>query len=169
MKKKITFIFLILSVTGFLYGTNVPENEAQQFYDAAHKKVLQNPFFIWLLPDGSIVNTGKFGGKKLSLPTANTFTEVPGCYAACYSRSSKGSVYPVGGDIYVMGQIRVSGKYSKRICLPKGYENADISSKKHFKDLCRKIPSCSDGKCWAGGDTGGWFGIQEDGSVELDD
>lgn len=66
---KIIFIFLILSVTGFLYGTNIPENEAQNFHDAAQKKVLKNPFFLWLLSDGSIVNTGKFGGQALVLPT----------------------------------------------------------------------------------------------------
>lgn len=46
MKRKIIFIFLILSVTGFLYGTNIPENEAQNFYDAAQKKVLKNLFFM---------------------------------------------------------------------------------------------------------------------------
>lgn len=68
-----------------------------------------------------------------------------------------------------MGQVRVKGKYSKRVCLPHGYESKDISALQKFKSLCNaNIPKCKEKGCWAGGDTGGWFGIQSDGSVLLD-
>jgi hypothetical protein len=88
-----------------------------------------------------------------------------GCYVACYSRDPNGAVYSVGGGILVKGQVRVQGKYAARVCLPEGYEQTDISAHPHFKALCGEfVPSCGDG-CWAGGDTGGWFGIQADGSV----
>ncbi len=60
-----------------------------------------------------------------------------------------------------MGQVRVKGQYVARICQPEGYQGKDISAAPMFKMLCSKsIPSCAAGDCWAGGDTGGWFGIQ---------
>ncbi|MGD9592169.1 MAG: hypothetical protein AB7V32_06580, partial [Candidatus Berkiella sp.] len=60
------------------------------------------------------------------------------------------------------GQIRVPGKYHQRICVPAGYEDKDISAATEFNSLCAKhLPlACPGSICWAGGDTGGWFGIQ---------
>ncbi|ELR99180.1 toll/interleukin-1 receptor domain-containing protein [Gloeocapsa sp. PCC 73106] len=95
------------------------------------------------------------------LPTVNDFVGYPGCYVACYSHTKEGSQYSVGGNIYVMGQIRVEGRYEGRICKPKGYETADISAEPKFKELCaEKLPEvCQDDSCWAGGDTGGFLGL----------
>ncbi len=43
---------------------------------------------------------------------------------------------------------------------PTHVENPDISALQSFKELCsHQVPSCKDMECWAGGDTGGWFGV----------
>jgi hypothetical protein len=89
------------------------------------------------------------------LPTVNEFTESPGCYLAAYTRE------PGGEGIDVVGQVRVAGAYEGRICQPAGYEGRDISAEKVFRELFeRHFPQvCSGGRCWAGGDTGGFVGI----------
>lgn len=109
----------------------------------------------------AVVNTPYPGFQQKILPTVNRFTGDPGCYIACYSRQQDNSIYPVGGGMYVMGQVRVPGSYESRICRPKGYEQADISAEPKFKQLCHvSLPNtCNGDSCWAGGDTGGWFGI----------
>ena len=100
------------------------------------------------------------GLTEKTLTTRNLFQKTPGCYIACYSRDPEKGIYSVGDGIFVMGQIRVKGKYDERVCKPDQFENKDISAEQKFKDLCNKhIPNCVK-NCWAGGDTGGWFGIQ---------
>ncbi len=93
------------------------------------------------------------------VPTDSRFGGTPGCYIACYSRRAEGSAYAVGGEIYVHGLVRVPGRYEGRICRPSGHETADISvPTSPFGAQCAAgIPSCRGG-CWAGGDTGGFFG-----------
>ncbi len=60
-----------------------------------------------------------------------------------------------------MGQVRLRGDYDGRIFQPRGYRGADISALPRFKRMCgRALPSCRHDGCWAGGDTGGWFGLQ---------
>lgn len=131
-------------------------------------RLYQNPNTAILPPDfnvytigNSVVNSYFPGTEKKTLPTVNEFIGAPGCYVACYSHSQKNSVYSVGGDIYVMGQVRVPGKYQNRICLPRGEERKDISAEPKFKELCaRTLPNaCTGNSCWTGGDTGGWFAI----------
>jgi hypothetical protein len=80
---------------------------------------------------------------------------------ACYSHSEVGSSYSVGQDIYVVGIVSdLVGRYIGRIFQPEGYEGKDISAEQTFKDLCNaRFPSCKNG-CWAGGDTGGFFGYK---------
>jgi hypothetical protein len=80
---------------------------------------------------------------------------------ACYSHSEAGSSYPVAGDIYVMGIIDgLNGRYNGRIFQPEGHESEDISALQDFKNLCNsRFPSCKNG-CWAGGDTGGFYGYK---------
>lgn len=127
--------------------------------------MLPEKYYVYAGNDG-VVNVPYPGLKKVLLPTVNKYKESPGCYIACYSHDKSRAVYSVGGDIYVMGQVRVKGNYENRICLPEGYESADISALDLFKKICNEnISNCSNGGCWAGGDTGGWFGIQEDGSI----
>ncbi|KYC44214.1 hypothetical protein WA1_01370 [Scytonema hofmannii PCC 7110] len=111
--------------------------------------------------DNVVVNVSYPGFEEKTLPTVNKFIGYPGCYVAAYSRRKEKSVYSVGGDIYVMGQVRVPGGYQERICLPVGYEKVDISADPKFKLIFAKLlPSACKEGCWAGGDTGGWFGIQ---------
>ena len=127
-----------------------------------------NPAESMLLPedmsvyvkDDVVINHSEFGFTRVILPTRNLFAGAPGGYIACYSRSRAGSVYGVGGGIYVMGQIRVPGHYNERIFEPDGYQGKDISAADKFKKLCRQTFSSCQQSCWAGGDTGGWFGIQ---------
>jgi len=96
-----------------------------------------------------------------SIPTVNSFTRVPGCYVAAYSRTAENSAYAVGGGVYVMGLVRVPGHYAGSICLPAGYETEDISRLDIFKDLLDySLPTaCENRSCWAGGDTGGLLGV----------
>jgi hypothetical protein len=107
------------------------------------------------------------GAIEKILPTVNLFKGKPGCYVACYSHQVNQSVYPVSKDIFVMGQVRVEGHYDNRICKPKGYEDKDISAENAFKQLCEDNlkQQCTQLSCWAGGDTGGWFGVQPDGEI----
>jgi len=120
--------------------------------------LLPEKFTVWV-GDGGVVNHEVSGYKKRILPTKNQYMGNDGGYIAVYSHNPIGSIYSVGGDIYVMGQIRVQGKYDGRIFQPKGYEGVDISAAQYFKDLANKtFPACKGGG-WVGGDTGGWFGI----------
>ncbi|MBD2485569.1 hypothetical protein [Planktothrix sp. FACHB-1365] len=89
------------------------------------------------------------------LPTVNQYKGADGGYVAFYSRDPANAVYSVGGGIYVLGQIRLKGRYIGRIFHPEGYLNQDISAVPEFKALCRKTFGVEG---WAGGDTGGWFG-----------
>ena len=139
------------SVNISTYGRKDPE---------PNKTILPANFKVYVR-DNVVVNVPYPGFEEKTLPTVNQFIGVPGCYVAAYSRRKEKSVYSVGGGIYVMGQVRVPGSYQERICLPVGYEKVDISAEPRFKLMFAKVlPSvCKEG-CWAGGDTGGWFGIQ---------
>ncbi len=122
--------------------------------------LLPEKFSVYTAGDNMVVNTPGQGLERKILPTINSYTTAPGCYLVCYSRLRGGSIYGVGGGIYVMGQIRVPGRYRGRVCRPAGYEAKDISAEPRFKDLCGGTFRTCRGRCWAGGDTGGWFGIQ---------
>ena len=127
--------------------------------ERAHATKLASPFPVYV-KDHVVINHPNPGFEKKLLPTDNTYGLNPGCYIICYSRDSQGSVYGIGNGMYVKGMIRVGGLYIKRICHPAGYIYKDISAESYFKNLCRKrIASCGN-SCWAGGDSGGWFGIQ---------
>jgi len=94
------------------------------------------------------------------LPTNNDFKDALGYYVACYSHQQLGTIYEPSYQIYLMGQIRVSGIYNHRICTPKDIIDYDISVLSTYRQLCAvKINACKRGNCWAAGDTGGWFGL----------
>ena len=125
-----------------------------------NKAILPENFKVYFR-DNVVVNVPYPDFEEKTLPTVNKFIGYPGCYVAAYSRRKEKSVYSVGGGMYVMGQVRVPGSYKERICLPVGYEKADISADPQFKLIFSQIlPSACKEGCWAGGDTGGWFGIQ---------
>ena len=128
--------------------------------DEANRFLLPNPLRIFT--DGTtIINHPAKNFTKKLLPINNDFKDYPGCYIACYSHQETDSIYSVSNDIHVMAQIRVPGKYNNRICEPTLFTGNDISKSKAFSDICSsKIKACKNTHCWAGGDTGGWLGIQ---------
>ena len=163
MKNTSRFIFLIVAAILFSGGIALVADT-----DFMNTRLLPEnyPVYVWR---GGVVNRQYPGTEKRYLKTVNRFKGRPGCYVACYSRNKRNSVYPVGGGIYVMGQVRVSGRYIKRICNPTNYANKDISAANYFKNVCNtSLPEKCAGGCWAGGDTGGWFGVQRDGSIRRD-
>lgn len=169
MKKTLLYMLLpaLLAAPAYLLAEIIDGEEADIYYKRAHSILLPEDFRVYTGPWG-VINHNVSGATERTLPTANKFKEYPGCYIACYSRNQNGSVYSVGGGIYVKGQVRVKGKYLKRVCHPDGFKYRDISAMQRFKNICnRNITACDD--CWAGGDTGGWFGIQADGSIRISD
>lgn len=99
--------------------------------------------------------------EKKYLPTFNFYEGENGGYVAIYTRDPDRGVYGVGGGIYVMGQIRVEGRYEGRIFIPKGYRPGDnITQEPGLLEVCEKYFPNMAGRMWLGGDTGGWFGIQ---------
>lgn len=132
---------------------------AKEYKNVADSRLLPSPYPVYV-QGTKVINNPVYGFNKVLLPTDNEYDGIPGCYVACYSHSANG-VYPVSEDIYVMGQVRVKGEYVARICKPQGYEAKDISKEAFFTNLCNKrVAKCADVECWAGGDTGGWYGIQ---------
>ena len=120
---------------------------------------LSEDFKVYIGTDGSVINWPAPGHEERILLTVNRYMGEDGGYIACYSHNKEGSSYSVGNNIYVMGQIRLQGKYIRWIFHPQGYENQNISATQEFKDLCNQIfPACK-GDGWAGRDTGGWFGL----------
>ncbi|WP_244329421.1 hypothetical protein [Tolypothrix sp. PCC 7910] len=122
--------------------------------------LLPEDFRVYVSDEGVVINWAAPGYTEKILPTVNKYTKRDGGYIACYSRNLEGSIYSVGDGIYVMGQIRLQGRYIGRIFHPKGYENKDISAAEEFKTLCNQTFPAARSGGWAGGDTGGWFGIQ---------
>ena len=151
LNKKILATILL---GGLLIGLSLLSQE-----EVGNRFLLPEDFKVYAGNHG-VVNHPVQGLTEKILTTRNLFQKTPGCYIACYSRDSEKGIYSVGDGIFVMGQIRVKGKYDERVCKPDQFENKDISAEQKFKDLCNKhIPNCVK-NCWAGGDTGGWFGIQ---------
>ena len=110
----------------------------------------------------SVINHPYPGFYEVLLPTSNLYKGAQGCYIACYSHQKEHAIYGVGDNIYVLGQVRVAGKYNNRVCEPTNFAGKDISADVTFKTICSaQVKTCVGGQCWAGGDTGGWFGLQE--------
>lgn len=102
------------------------------------------------------------GAIEKYLPTNNQYNHNPGCYIACYRKNS--GLYLVEKNIYVVGQIRVKGLYSKKtnLCQPLMQENFDFSHSEKYNNLCNQsFPACDQAQCWAGGDTIGWYQAQK--------
>lgn len=118
---------------------------------------LPEDFCVYINAAGSVGTHAieKEGVEARILPTVNQYRGEDGGYVAFYSRDPAKAVYSVGDGIYVVGQIRMKGKYIGRIFHPEGYEDQDISAAPAFKELCRTTFAVQG---WAGGDTGGWFG-----------
>lgn len=121
--------------------------------------LLPTDFKVYVDSSNSVISHPAPGYIEKVLPTVNKYTGDDGGYIAVYSRDEERSVYSVGDGIYVVGQIRLQGYYQGRIFQPKGYENQDISANQELKTLTKETFPGHKGGTWAGGDTGGWFGI----------
>lgn len=150
---------ILFASVGVLFITQTFALDEPSMNTEANKTLLPSPFPIYIVGGAGVINHPYPGGVRAFLPTDNSYTMSPGCYIACYSHQS--GVYAVSSDISVIGQIRVKGEYNERICQPDSYKGKDISTVDKFKILCsEKFKPCKHNKCWAGGDTGGWLGIQ---------
>lgn len=120
------------------------------------------PEFYAVYTEGTtVINHPEIGFEERTLPTTNLYKGTPGCYIVCYSHQKEGGAYAVGDDVYVMGQVRVAGKYKDRVCEPTNFAGKDITNDPTFIAICaEKVATCANNHCWAGGDTGGWFGLQ---------
>lgn len=115
--------------------------------------------FLVFYKDGIVTNQPAAGFEPRILPTVNrSYPDIDGCYVACYSNSSEGAAYslPAGPgspeQVFVMGQLRVKGYYSRTIC-----EDGPIED--YAAECGRYLPACAGGICWGGSDTGGFFGL----------
>ena len=145
-------------IVGFMMACAVSSGAAMA--DDGRSDHLLPPNFTVYRSGDAVVNHPMPGARAVRLPTRNLYRGQDGGYVACYSHREAGSAYPVGGDIYVVGQVRLRGAYDGRIFQPRGYRGKDISALPKFKQICgRALKVCHDDACWAGGDTGGWFGI----------
>jgi hypothetical protein len=101
------------------------------------------------------------GWKAVDLPTDNREKINPGCYIACYSHHK--GIYAIAEKVYVHGLVRLSGSYQGKKCQPRIAHGQDISQMPLMRERCQiafascRDPQTGDARCWAGGDTGGWF------------
>ena len=83
---------------------------------------------------------------------------------ACYAHQNEDGASGTEGPIRVVGIVEdIPGYYEGRLFRPQGFEGADLSESDHFRMMChRNLPTaCPDETiCWAGGDTGGYYGFQ---------
>lgn len=149
---------LLGSIGFFLISYAFADNEAI-ITGNPESSLLPSPYPVYVIENSGVVNHSYPGAVQVFIPTNNEYKEAPGCYIACYSHQP--GAYAVSSNIYVIGQVRVRGHYVARNCVPEGYKNMDISKADPLKELCSvSIEACKNKGCWAGGDTGGWFGIQ---------
>lgn len=93
----------------------------------------------------------KYGSQSIIIPTNNEYHHNPGCYMVCYHRGA-GLYSPGNDDVFVVGQVRISGLYDKKgICQPLRGEPYDQALCMQFFEVCQG------NSCWAGGDSGGWY------------
>ncbi len=108
---------------------------------------------------GLAVNHPVPGFARVALPTINAYARDDGCYLLVYSHDEHRSAYPAGNGTYVVGQIRVRGRYEGRICVPDGDDNVDLGTDTKLGRVADRLFPDHAGGVWVGGDTGGWFGV----------
>ena len=97
---------------GLLIGLSLLSQE-----EVGNRFLLPEDFKVYAGNHG-VVNHPVQGLTEKTLTTRNLFQKTPGCYIACYSRDPEKGIYSVGDGIFVMGQIRVKGKYDERVANP---------------------------------------------------
>lgn len=151
-------LFLTFPLTLVALSLTAPSSD-ESLLNYASNHSLPEQFFIYTNGHG-VINHPVPGFAKKILPTNNDYNGMPGCYISCYSKNKSKAIYAVSSIAYVYGQIRVPGRYKGRMCVPNGYGNKTVGEDKTFMDLCAdKILTCKGNNCWAGSDTGGWYGI----------
>jgi len=150
MKTHPLFQAIPLILTGALFACDAPNSS----------DLLPENFKVYV-GSNSVLNFPEEGYTEKTLPTFNHYKGEDGGYVAFYTHEKEGSVYGVGGDIYVFGQIRVQGEYIGRIFYPTGYdEGSDITKDATILALCfQYMPQWQGKEVWLGGDTGGWLGL----------
>lgn len=116
--------------------------------------LLPTNFQVYTGPGYVVADCPFTGSAETTLPTLNTYIGNDGGYMAVYTHTANCSAYPISNGIYVAGQIRLEGTYQGGIFQPQGYTTQALSAM-----MNQDYPACN-GDTWAGGDTGGWFGLQ---------
>ena len=96
-----------------------------------------------------------------NLPIYNHYQGKDGGYVAIYSHIEQGASYPVGKDIYVVGLLRVKGKFKKGEFYPVGYAPDAKEGMMHDAELkkiaLQYLPEKWKAEdIWFGGDTSGF-------------
>lgn len=130
------------------------------FSYAFNIEYLPRKFLVYRNEAGIVQQRPEAGFIAKYIPNVNLFINSPGCYIACYSSSPNNAVYPVSPDAYLIGQIRVEGKYQGQICYPKDVTQTIFNNDPTLTTLCSKTFKCIGDSCWAGGTTGQWFGLK---------
>lgn len=123
------------------------------------KTILPDQFKVYYNQKVGLSTKSFDGAQEKVVPTNNEYKDAPGCYVACYSKNEKDSAYYIMDNVYMMGQVRVPGTYTSGYCLPKGFENKELSSAQEFKEKCATAfpTQCQNNSCWADGHTANFF------------
>lgn len=146
----------LAAVVGFLiaaYGC------AKQSFGDVPTGFLPENFHVYTNLAGLAVNHPVPGYARVRLRTVNLYSGDDGCYMLVYAHKPQGSAYPADHGTFVLGQMRVRGRYEGRLCVPAGDEGVDVGADAKMKQLANRIFPGHSGDAWASGDTGGWFGV----------
>lgn len=162
---------IVLLTMGFLvFSVHAQSSERSPYGKESEKK--RSPYEddkinkVYMLPENfkvyvkgnQVVNKYYHGFDERTLPVKNHYKEIDGGYVALYTRKKEGSVYSVGGGIYVIGMVRVKGRYIGRIFYPEAYKQGEnITQDKEILSICHRYFPSHRGELWIGGDTGNWY------------
>jgi hypothetical protein len=142
-----------------MYVQGIANKAVDNYQMAPSPQMLPEDFRVYV-SGNTVVNHPVRGFAEKILPTFNHYTGADGGYVAIYTHNAERGVYGVGGDIYVVGQVRIQGTYAGRIFIPTGYKPGDnITQDPAILAICEEYFPEMKGEMWVGGDTGGWYGI----------
>lgn len=98
--------------------------------------------------NGTILDSS-FTINDVKVPVSNFYKRLPGCYLACYSKTTN----------QVEGLLRINGLYIGPTCMAQGFFFKDIAKLNEFTKLCdSQIAQCGN-NCVPNGETGAWLGV----------
>ncbi len=114
-------------------------------------KVILSVLIMWV---ACVAGAANQPGFSASLPQINQEQ----CAIACYTN--------LNNEYAVAGYYATDGKYTGRVCRPGGFMG-DISPKNStYSQKCSvEVEYCKTNICWAGGDTGGFYGKGNDSAL----